>query len=151
VGPKTKEDLKGFIMPISWDSVNVGDALPELVKNPGVTQLVKYAAGGGDFNPLHHDFAFPQSKMIGSIIVHGRYKYASLGELVSNWLEHQGRIKNIACQYRGMDLPGSEMTLGGTVLRKWEEGGEKLVELELYVNNAKGKNTTPGTALIRFN
>ena len=138
-------------MPRAWDSFAEGDVLPELVKNPGVTQLVKYAAGGGDFNPLHHDFAFPQAKAIGSIIVHGRFKYASLGELVSNWLDHGGRIKKLACQYRGMDLPDQEMTLGGKVTRKWEEGGEKLAELELYVKNAKGKDTTPGTAVVRFN
>ena len=137
-------------MPLTWDSVKEGDTLPELVKQPGVTQLVKYVAGGGDFNPLHHDFAFPQSKAIGSIIVHGRFKYASLGELVSNWLDHGGRIKNIACQYRGMDLPDRAMTLGGVVKRKWQEGGEKLAELELYVNDANGKNTTPGSAIVRF-
>lgn len=137
-------------MPIHWDSFKVGDALPELVKQPGVSQLVKYSAGGGDFNPLHHDYSFVQAKAIGSIIVHGRFKYASLGELVSNWLDHGGRIKNLACQYRGMDLPDQPMTMGGIVKRKWEEGGEKLAELELYVNNAKGKNTTPGSAVVRF-
>ena len=137
-------------MPRTWDSIKEGEVLPELIKKPGVTHLVMYAAGGGDFNPLHHDYNFPQSKMIGSIIVHGRFKYASLGELVSNWLDHGGRIKNLGCQYRGMDLPDTEMTLGGTVTRKWEEGGEKLAELELYVNNEKGKNTTPGTAIVRF-
>ena len=137
-------------MPRTWDSFAEGDLLPELIKKPGVTQLVKYAAGGGDFNPLHHDFAFPQAKALGSIIVHGRFKYAALGELVSNWLDHGGRIKRLACQYRGMDLPDQEMILGGKVVRKWEEGGEKLAELELYVKNAKGKDTTPGTAVLRF-
>ncbi|MCP3987025.1 MAG: hypothetical protein GY723_21765 [bacterium] len=135
-------------MPLQYDSFKEGDALPELKKAPGVTQLVKYAGGGGDFNPLHHDFAFPQSKALGSIIIHGRFKYAALGELVSNWLDHGGRIRKLSCQYRGMDLPEAEMILGGTVKRKWEENGEKLAELELYVNNAKGKNTTPGTATV---
>ena len=137
-------------MPRNWDSFNEGDDLPELVKNPSVTQLVKYAAGGGDFNPLHHDFAFPQSKAIGSIIIHGRFKYAALGELVSNWLDHGGCIQKIDCQYRGMDRPDQEMTLGGTIKRKWEEGGQKLVELELFVKNSKGRNTTPGSAIVRF-
>jgi len=137
-------------MPMHWDSFKEGDVLPELKKQPGVSQLVKYSAGGGDFNPLHHDYNFAQSKAIGSIIIHGRFKYASLGELVSNWLDHGGRIQNLACQYRGMDLPDQEMTLGGTVKRKWEEGGRKLAELELYVNNEKGKNTTPGSAIVRF-
>lgn len=137
-------------MPRKWDSFSEGDALPELVKTPGVTQLVKYAAGSGDFNPLHHDYAFPQSKAIGSIIVHGRFKYAALGELVSNWLDHGGRIRKIACQYRGMDLPDRPITLGGVVKRKWEDNGEKLAELELYVKNEQGRNTTPGTAVVRF-
>ncbi len=134
----------------TYQSVNEGDTLPELKKKPGVTQLVKYAAGSGDFNPLHHDYDFPQSKQIGSIIVHGRFKYASLGQLVSDWLEHQGRIRKLACQYRGMDMPNNEMACGGKVKRKWEEGGKKLVELELWVNNAEGKNTTPGSAVVEL-
>ena len=80
-------------MALRWDSIQEGDVLPELRKRPGVTQLVKYSAGSGDFNPLHHDYDFPQSALLGTIIVHGRFKYASLGELVSNWLGHAGRIK----------------------------------------------------------
>jgi acyl dehydratase len=135
-------------MGLSWDQVEEGSALPELVKQPGVTQLVKYAAGTGDFNPLHHDYAFPQAKALGSIIVHGRFKYASLGELVSNWLGHAGRIQKLSCQYRGMDFPDKTVTVGGTVKRKWEENGEKRIELELWTRNEEGKVTTPGSALV---
>lgn len=137
-------------MPLSYDSFKEGDPLPVLKKKPSVTQLVKYAAGGGDFNPLHHDFAFPQSKAIGSIIVHGRFKYAALGELVSNWLGHRGRIRKISCQYRGMDFPDRELTCGGKVIRKWEDGGRKLVDLQLWAENDEGKKTTPGTATVEL-
>ncbi len=73
-------------MAVAWESISEGEQLPELRKRPDVPQLVKYAAGSGDFNPLHYDYSFPQAKQIGSIIVHGRFKYAALGELVSNWL-----------------------------------------------------------------
>jgi len=135
-------------MAITWESIKEGDAIPELKKKPGVTQLVKYAAGSGDFNPLHHDYNFLQSKALGSIIVHGRFKYASLGEMVSNWLGHNGRIKKISCQYRGMDFPDKEMTCKGTIARKWAEAGEKLVELSVWTEDAEGKKTTPGQALV---
>lgn len=135
-------------MPLTFDSFKEGDALPVLKKRPGVTQLVKYAAGGGDFNPLHHDYAFPQSKALGSIIVHGRFKYASLGEVVSNWLGHAGRIRTLSCQYRGMDFPDKAMVCGGVVKRKWQENGEKLVEVELWTKDESGKNTTPGSAVV---
>ncbi len=137
-------------MAATWDTITEGDALPELRKTPDVEQLVKYAAGSGDFNPLHYDFTFPQAKEIGSIIAHGRFKYAALGELVSNWLGHNGRVVRIACQYRGMDLPYKTIVCRGTVKRKWQEGGEKRAELEIWTENAEGKKTTPGTAVVAF-
>jgi acyl dehydratase len=135
-------------MTLRWDDVKEGQALPEVHKAPGVTQLVKYAAGSGDFNPLHHDYAFPQAKQIGSIIVHGRFKYAALGEVVSNWLGHAGRIRKLSCQYRGMDFPDKKLLCGGVVKRKWQENGENLVELELWTKNEEGKDTTPGSAVV---
>ena len=137
-------------MALSWQAINEGDVLPELTKKPGVTQLVKYSAGSGDFNPLHHDFQFPQSKQLGSIIVHGRFKYASLGELVSNWLGHNGRIQKLSCQYRGMDTPNQPIKCRGVVKRKWEEGGKKLAQLDIWTENAKGEKTTPGEAIVAF-
>lgn len=137
-------------MPLTWESIKDGDELPVLKKKPTLTQLVKYAAGSGDFNPLHHDYNFPQSKLIGSIIVHGRFKYAALGELVSNWLGHRGRIRKISCQYRGMDFPDRELTCGGKVIRKWQDDGRKLVDLQLWAENDEGKKTTPGAATVEL-
>ncbi len=137
-------------MALTWEAITEGDQLPELRKKPDVEQLVKYAGGSGDFNPLHYDYGFPQAKEIGSIIVHGRFKYAALGELVSNWLGHAGRVRRIACQYRGMDLPHQDIVCRGKVKRKWEEGGEQLVELDVWTENPEGKKTTPGTAVVVF-
>jgi len=133
-----------------WDNIQVGDKLPELKKKPGVSQLVKYAAGSGDFNPLHHDYNFPQAKAIGSIIVHGRFSYSSLGELVSNWLAHEGRVKKISCSYRGMNFPDKEFICKGEVAKKWEEGGQKLAEIIVWAENDAGQKTTPGTAIVVF-
>jgi len=137
-------------MAVTWESIKEGDALPELRKRPGVTDLVKYSAGSGDFNPLHHDYNFPQSKQLGTIIVHGRYKYASLGQLVSSWLGHNGRIRKISCQYRGMDFPDKPFVCRGTVTAKREENGRKIAELEVWSENEEGKKTTPGQATVVF-
>ncbi len=137
-------------MAVTWESISEGQELPALEKKPGVTQLVKYAAGSGDFNPLHHDYGFPQSKQIGSIIVHGRFKYAALGELVSNWLGHNGRIQKLSCQYRGMDMPDQPILCKGKVTEKSESGGQKLATLSVWTENAEGKKTTPGTAIVSF-
>lgn len=137
-------------MAISWEGIRAGDALPELHRKPNVSLLVKYAAGSGDFNPLHYDPKSSPAKAADSIIVHGRFKYALLGELVSNWLGHQGRIKKISCQYFGMDYPDRELLCKGKVLRKWEEGGEKLAELRVWTEDEEGKRTTPGMVVVVF-
>jgi acyl dehydratase len=135
----------------TFNEVNVGDTLPSLEKTPGRRQLVQYAAGSGDFNPLHYDADFPQAKAIGDNIVHGRMKYACLGEITSNWLGHTGRIVSIGCQYRGMDMQGATFHVKGTVKGKREEDGRKLVDLELWTETSDGKKTTPGSAVVELN
>ena len=132
----------------NFADVNAGDTLPELTKAPDRSQLVKYAAGSGDFNPLHFDPDFPQARQIGDNIVHGRMKYASLGELVSNWVGHSGWISRVACQYRGMDLRGATFVCKGRVVAKREEGDRREVDLELWTEDSSGNRTTPGTATV---
>jgi acyl dehydratase len=132
----------------TYDSVAVGEELPKLHRNMARINLVQYAAGSGDFNPLHYDADFPQAKVLGDNIVHGRMKYAALGECVSNWLAHTGHVVTISCQYRGMDMRGANFTVGGKVVGKREENGQKLVDLELWTVTDEGKVTTPGTATV---
>ncbi len=133
---------------LRFEDIKIGDQLPELAKRPNRAQLVQYCAGSGDFNPLHWDQSYPQAQAIGDNIVHGRMKYASLGELVSNWLGHGGFIRSIGCQYRGMDLQDIPFTCKGVVKDKREDDGQKVVELDIWTENAQGQKTTPGSAAV---
>jgi acyl dehydratase len=126
----------------------VGDELPPLTKTLDRLELVRYAAGSGDFNPLHYDPDFPQAREIGDNIVHGRLKYAALGQLVSDWLGHRGFIRRISASYRGMDRRGSPFTCHGRVTGVREEDGRRIVELELWTSGTEGRRTTEGTAEV---
>jgi acyl dehydratase len=128
--------------------VNVGDELPSVTKTPDREQLVKYAAGSGDFNPLHYDADFPQAQAIGGNIVHGRLKYASMGQLVSDWLGHRGFVRTISARYRGMDKAGAEFTCKGKVAAIRDEDGRRVIELELWTEDTGGQVTTSGTAEV---
>ena len=131
-----------------FSEVKVGDELPEVVKTPGRRELVQYAAGSGDFNPLHYDTEFPQAKAIGDNIVHGRMKYAAMGQLVSDWVAHRGWIRRISAQYRGMDKRGEPFTCRGRVVAVTDEDGTRVVELEVWTENAGGEQTTTGRAEV---
>lgn len=132
----------------TFADVNIGDELPPVHKKPARINLVQYAAGSGDFNPLHFDADFPQARQIGDNIVHGRMKYASLGECVSNWLGHTGWVQRISCQYRGMDMQGQPFTVRGVVVGKRVDGDRKLVDIDVWTEDAQGNRTTPGTAVV---
>ena len=117
---------------------------------PDKQQLVKFAAGSGDFNPLHFDENFPMLKPMGlsENIVHGRFKYAQTGRLVFGFAGYKGRVKMFGVSYRGMDMLNKPITAKGIVTAKRQEGGENLVDLDIWTEDADGKKTTPGTATV---
>jgi len=133
-----------------FEDVKEGQELPELKIAPDKQQLVKFAAGSGDFNPLHFDENFPMLKPMGLTenIVHGRFKYAQLGRAVSAFAGYKGRVKKLAVQYRGMDVLNRQITVRGVVTGKRQEDGENLVDLDVWTEDADGKKTTPGTATV---
>ena len=137
-------------MAVTWDQVKEGDELPILKKNCSTQQLVQWAAGSGDFYQIHYDPGFAQGTGLSGIIVHGALKNAFLGQLVHDWVGNNAFLKKYGCSYRGMDLPNEEILCKGVVRKKYEEGNQKIVEVEVWTEQADGNKTTPGTATVVF-
>ncbi len=133
-----------------WEDIEVGSELPPLVKKPTTRQLVKWAGASGDFYEQHYDKDFALKQGHSSVIVHGGLKSGWLGQLLGDWVGESGTIKKYGCSYRGTDVPGDTITGKGKVVKKYLEGNEGYVECEIWLENAKGQVTTPGTALVVF-
>src|SRR3974377_1431908 len=133
-----------------FGALSAGQELPPIKISPDKQQLVKFAAGSGDFNPLHFDENFPLLKPMGlsENIVHGRFKYAQVGRLVFEFAGYKGRVKKFGVSYRGMDMLNKDITARGVVTAKRQENGENLVEVDVWAENTDGQKTTPGTALV---
>lgn len=133
---------------VYWDDVQEGAELPPLVKNPTTQQLVKYAGASGDYYQIHYDKDFAMNNDLENVILHGALKNAFLGHLVTKWMGPQGDLKRLACQYRGMDIPGTPVTAKGVVTRKYQEQSANLVDCEIWLENQDGEKTTPGSATV---
>jgi hypothetical protein len=144
---------------VYWDDIKEGDALPTLVKNASSQQLVMWAAASGDFYQIHYDERFAKKNQLEDIIVHGALKCAFLGQFLHDWKGDAGRIKNFSVSYRGMDYTEQEILCKGVVTKKYEEGDDHIVELEIWTEtgeasddgrpkNPAGQKTTPGAAKI---
>lgn len=135
---------------VYWEDVQEGREIPPLVKQPTTRQLVMYAGASGDFYEIHYDKDFAQSAGLPSVIVHGALKNAFLAQVVTDWMGEWGTLRKLGCQYRGMDVPGDTLSCGGKVTRKYVDNGRHLVDLELWIVNSKGQNTTPGWATVEL-
>ncbi len=133
---------------VHWEDVTEGMDLPPLAKHPTTRQLVRYAGASGDFYEIHYDKDFAQGTGLDGAILHGALKNAFLGQLMTQWMGPHGSLKKLSCQYRGMDFPGRPVTVKGTVTRKYQEGGQNLVDCDIWLENSEGQKTTPGTATV---
>jgi len=133
---------------VYFEDVNVGAEIPKLVKNCTTQQLVMWATGSGDMYQIHYDKDFAAGNGLPGVIVHGALKNAFLGQLLHDWIGDEGKIKKYNCQYRGMDVPGQDITCRGVVTAKRQEDGKNLVDLDIWTEKPDGEKTSPGKATV---
>ncbi len=107
-----------------YEDVQVGDAIPKLVKSP-VThlQLVRYAGASGDFNPLHTDAKIGEMLGIGGIIAHGMLVMGFVGQMLSDYVGPLA-LRKFSARFKGMTHLDDVITCSGTITEKYETDGE---------------------------
>ena len=130
-----------------YEDIAVGSEITPLVKLPTTRQLVMWAGASGDYNPIHYDKDFAQSRGLPGVIVHGQLVCSFLGQLITDWIGEQGRLRKLTCSYKGMNFPGETLTGKGKVIKKYVEAGEHCVECNIRAENSKGEKTVSGMAI----
>ena len=142
-----------------WEDIKEGDEVTALPKVATTQTLVKWAGASGDFVPLHYDDAFAKASMLPMSIVHGALKRQWLVQLMTDWAGEDGFLRKFSCQYRQIDFPrrmkslfepqdGETWTCKGKVVKKYSEGGQNLVDCDIWVENGQGQMTVPGKATV---
>jgi acyl dehydratase len=135
-------------MAAKWADVKVGDALPSYVHESVTrTDLVKYAGSSGDYNPMHHDETLTAKVGLPSVFAHGMFSMGLLSNVLVNW-GGPGTLKRYDVQFRAITWPEDKVTCSGKVTAKREEGGQKLVDVELQCETKPGTRTIIGSATL---
>ncbi len=130
------------------EDVNVGQALPDLVKGPiQQIQLTRYAGASGDFNPIHQDDEFAKAAGMGGVFGHGMLTMGFVAQCVTDWAG-AGAVKKIGVRFQGLVRLKDVITCKGRVLAKSSRDGTHLVELELSAENQKGEKVVTGKATV---
>ena len=134
-----------------FSEVKVGDAIKPIVLPPITRhQLALYCGGSGDHNPIHVDIDFARKFGFKDVFAHGMLSMAFLGRLVTSWVP-QTQLRNLGTRFTSITWVGDVITVSGKVTGKREEGGQKLVDLEVKCTNQNGQDTLQGNATVALN
>lgn len=120
---------------VRWEDVHKGMALPELRFEVTVTTLAKDVAGTRDIYPIHHDPAFAKANGARDIFLNTMWYQGLLGRYATDWAGPEAFLRKLGFDMRGTNCPGDVLTVHGTVTDKREVDGEKLVDLDVRIDN----------------
>ena len=112
---------------VAWADVEVGTELPALTVNLHRVDLVRYAGGSGDFNPIHWNQRFAQAVGLPDVIAHGMLTMASAARVVTDWVGDPGALVEYGVRFtRPVVVPdddtGATVEISGKVAEKRDDG-----------------------------
>jgi len=130
------------------DDIHVGDEIPSFVRVTDFAEWNRYAAVNDEFIDIHMSADAAQAAGQPDVFGMGNLRIAYVHNALHDWLAGRGDIAEFACQFRGMNFRGDELTAWGRVGAVEERGGLHCVDLELGVRNQAGEETMPASATV---
>jgi acyl dehydratase len=121
----------------TWDELSEGTEREPVQIGPLTrTDFVRYQGASGDFNPIHHDEDFAKGAGFPSVFSVGMLQAGILGTYATDWLG-AANIRNFNVQFREQVWPGDHLVCTGKVTRKYDDAGERKVDIDLLVTRVE--------------
>ena len=134
-----------------WDcrSAKIGENLPELlIETISRTKLALYAGASGDHNPIHIDTDYTKRIGLSDVIAHGMLIMGYLGRVLTNNL-NQNQILEYGVQFSSITNIGDKLACSGIVKEILNDKKNKIIKLELKVNDQNNDTKLKGYSLIK--
>ncbi|HEY7293473.1 MAG TPA: hypothetical protein VH916_00475 [Dehalococcoidia bacterium] len=133
-----------------FDDVHEGDRLPPLEKEFGLINVVKWSGATWTFVPIFYDRDLARAQGLPDTLIPGPMKLALFSLLLRQWAGPDVRVRGVRAAYRRPDTPNLPLACHGlvTAVRPGAASGE--VDLELWIENARGERSVSGAATIEL-
>ena len=124
--------------------------LPEVKIDPITrVQLVDYASASGDYNLLHYDESFAKKTGLKGCIAHGMLQAGMISSYILNWAKG-GILRNFKIRFSDIVNENDILTFKGKIVKKYQEYGENVIEINVVSKNQEERITSQGSAIICF-
>lgn len=124
---------------VTFDTINIGDEIPPVVKEIDKTLPIRYAGASEDYNLIHIDEEFAKKSGMKGIILQGFCTLAFISQMMTDWLHDPSSLKELKGRFTGVVYPGDRITTKGKVVDKRTEGGKRKVVCEVWAENQRGE------------
>jgi acyl dehydratase len=122
-----------------WDAVKVGDVMPPLLMPITVTRCVFMASASRDFAPQHHNTWYCHNKSrTREMFLGTHFNLGMLSRFMTDYGGPLSTVRRIQLQMRRTVGAGEDYMMSGAITRKWEAGGEKLVDMDILIDTDLG-------------
>ena len=130
--------------------IEIGQRLPELVKEVSQASINRYAEATGDFNPIHVDEAFARKTPFKGTIAHGFYILGFLSELMTRqfgkaWVEGG----SLDARFKRPVKPGDTIIVRVTLVDRKSIKGVSCLEFDAVWENQFQEPVIMGKAFVR--
>ena len=129
--------------------MEIGEKLPDLVKDVTQETINLYADATGDFNPIHVDEEFAKTTAFKGTIAHGFYVFAFLSELMmrsfgKKWIS--GGFTDV--RFKKPVRPGDTITLRATLADRDITAGRSMLVFDVVWENQSQEPVLVGKASV---
>ena len=141
-------------MTLSFETVELGSQLPNVVRQVDQDIIDRYAVASLDYHPIHLDPEWKKrhANLPGgeSTIAHGQMTMAFIASSLTDWAYPAGgMILKVEAKFIKPVLPGDEITTGGTVKEKHFHGpGKDYVVVDIFAQNQNNEKVAVGQAEV---
>jgi acyl dehydratase len=131
-----------------WEDVAEGEELPRLVMPFTATRAAYLASATRDFSPQHSNRDYAQQRSNArDVFVNTPFNVGMVSRFLTDWAGPRASVRRVRLEMRGTVCAGDDMILTGRVTRKYEDGGDRLVDLEVTISTQDGP-ATPCSATL---
>jgi acyl dehydratase len=122
-----------------WEDVEVGHEMPGLLMPITVTRCVFMASASRDFAPQHHNTWYCHTKSrVREMFLGTHFNMGMLSRFMTDYGGPLSTVRRIQLQMMRTIGAGEDYMMSGAITKKWEQDGEKLVDMDMTVDTQRG-------------
>ena len=134
-----------------WADIVEGEAIGTLDFPLSLYRMVMAAGATRDFNAIHHNSEFAKATGAPDLYANTIFLLGMWERALRDYIGDAGEIRRIGgFRMVRFNTVGETVTVSGHVVRKWLDGSDGLVEIELRSEHDGHVSVGPGLAVVRL-